>query len=108
MDYENTDLPKRWIDTSASAGPALLGAAAGLLISDLLHGNARRAIGLGLATLGVAAIAPKVTKNIKKKVTGPQTKRGSERTLDSIRNAGATPESFGFVDEASDDELHVV
>lgn len=99
MEYEHSESPKNWTDTSASVGPALLGAAAGLLIADLLHGNARRAAGITIAALGVAAIAPKVTGNIKRKVTGPQTKRGSERTLDSIRGAGAIPESFGFVDD---------
>jgi len=102
MEYENSETPRNWMDTGASAGPALLGAAAGLLIADLLHGNARRAAGIGLAALGVAAIAPKVTGSIKNKVTGPQTRIGSARTLDSIRGAGATPESFGFVDDDTD------
>ncbi len=103
MDYENSDIPRNWIDTSASAGPALLGAAAGLLVADLLHANARRAAGIGLVALGVAALAPKVSGSIKRKVTGPTTRRGSERTLESIRGAGATPEGFGFVEDGDID-----
>lgn len=103
MEYEHSETPQKWTDKSAAVGPALLGAAAGLLVADLLHGNARRAAGIGLAALGVAAIAPKVGGTIKNKVVGPQTKRGSARTLESIRGAGA-PEDFGFVE---DEELGV-
>jgi len=104
MDYEHSETPRNWMDTSASAGPALLGAAAGLLIADLLHGNARRAVGVGLAAMGVAALTPKVSGSIKRKVTGPTTRRGSKRTLDSIRGAGAPPEGFGFIDDEGIDE----
>lgn len=104
MDYENSDTPRKWTDTSASVGPALLGAAAGLLIGDLLHGNARRASGIALAALGVAAITPKLGGKIKDKVVGPETARGSQKTLESIRGAAA-PEDFGFVDD--EDQLGV-
>jgi len=106
MDYEHTESPRKWTDTSASAGPALIGAAAGLLLADLLHGNARRAIGIGAAALGVAALTPKLSGTIKNKVVGPQTKRGSEKTLDSIRG-GAIPEDFGFIDEDISQQTHV-
>ena len=106
MEYENSETPRNWVDTSASVGPALLGAAAGLLVADLLHGNARRAVGIAAAALGVAAVTPKLSGTIKNKVAGPQTRRGSERTLESIRGGGM-PEDFGFVDDDSEDQLGV-
>ena len=56
-------------------------------------------ISVAAAALGVAAVTPKLSGTIKNKVAGPQTRRGSAKTLDSIRGAGATPENFGFVDE---------
>ena len=98
MDYEHSETPRTWADTSAAVGPALLGAATGLLVADLLHGNARRATGIAIAALGVAAITPKISGEIKMKVAGPTTKRGSENTLENIRG-GAMPEDFGFVDD---------
>lgn len=101
MDYEHTETPKKWTETSATVGPALLGAAAGLLAADVLHGNARRALGLGIAALGIAAITPKISGNIKRKVTGPQTKRGSQRTLDNIRGAGVSVDDYDA--DTSDD-----
>ena len=99
MDYEHSESPRNWVDTSASVGPALLGAAAGLLVADLLHGNARRAVGIAAAALGVAAVTPKLSGTIKNKVAGPQTRRGSAKTLENIRGTGATSEDFGFLDE---------
>lgn len=100
MKYEQSNTPRNWSDHSASVGPALLGAAAGLLISDLMHGNARRASGIFLAALGVAAISPKVGDKIKDKVAGPETQRGSQKTLEGIRNVGAgTPDMYDFEDD---------
>jgi len=45
---------REWQETSALAAPALLGAAAGLLLGDLMHRGARRGLALGLGALGVA------------------------------------------------------
>jgi len=108
MDYEHSETPKTWVDKSAATGPALLGAAAGLILGEVLHGNARKAAALGLLGLGVAALAPKVSGAVKNKVAGPQTKRGSRKTLDGIRGGVSTPEDFGFVDEADLEDQVVV
>lgn len=87
-----------WADTSAMAAPALLGAAAGMLLGELMHTNARRGVALGLLGLGIAALAPKATYSIIDKVNGPRSARGSRRRLERIREAGVSDE-FGFVDE---------
>jgi hypothetical protein len=47
-----------WIETSALSAPALLGAAAGLLLGDLMHPAARRGLGIGVAAMGVVALLP--------------------------------------------------
>jgi uncharacterized membrane protein YebE (DUF533 family) len=78
-----------WQETSALAAPALLGAAAGLLLGELMHRNARRGVALGLGALGVAALAPWLVGGIASKVNGPATERGARRRLERIRDAGA-------------------
>jgi hypothetical protein len=87
-----------WQETSAMAAPALLGAAAGLLLGDLMHRGARRGVGLGLGILGVAALLPLAVGGIVKKVNGPATERGARRRLQGIRDAGASAHA-GDVDE---------
>lgn len=39
------------------------------------------------------AVTPTVVGAVKNKVAGPQTKRGSRKTLDSIRNGGMLDEN---------------
>ena len=46
MEDDRSDLTPQWIEASALAAPALFGAAAGLLLSDLMHRNARRGVGV--------------------------------------------------------------
>ena len=88
MDYGQCDTAKKWTDKSSAAAPALIGAAAGMLLGDMMHRGARRPVAVSLFCLGVAAIAPAVAGVVKKKVAGPATRRGSRRTLESIRDAG--------------------
>lgn len=88
MDYGQCDTAKKWTEKSSAAAPALIGAAAGMLLGDMMHRGARRPVAASLFCLGLAAIAPCVAGAVKKKVTGPTTRRGSRRTLESIRNAG--------------------
>ncbi len=52
MSHEHTASTPAWIETSALTAPALLGAAAGLLLGDLMHRSARRGVGIGLGALG--------------------------------------------------------
>jgi hypothetical protein len=89
-DYEQSD----WTDQTALLSPALLGTAAGLLLGELMHRGARRGIAFGLLALGVAAIAPYTVGEIKQRINSPNTKRGAQRRLRGIREAGA----YGFDD----------
>ena len=88
MEYGQSESSKNWVDKSSAAAPALLGAAAGMFLGDLMHRSARRPVALSLACLGLAAVAPVVAGAVKQKVAGPTTKRGSRKTLESIRNSG--------------------
>ncbi len=69
-----------------------------MVLGDMMHRSARRPIAFSLFCLGVAAIAPSVVDVVKEKVSGPQTKRGSKRTLEGIRSAGAV-EGLDYPDE---------
>jgi len=84
----HSDPTPAWIETSALTAPALLGAAAGLLLGDLMHKNARRGIGIGLGALGVAALLPFVYDGVSGLVTGPRSKFGVRRKIQRIRDAG--------------------
>ena len=71
------------------ATPALLGAAAGLLLGEVMHSSARRVLAVSLAALAVAAVTPLAVGEIVNRVNGPQSKRGARRRLQGIRDAGA-------------------
>lgn len=77
-----------WVENAAIASPALLGAAAGLLLADLMHPNARRVVGVGIGALGVAALAPLVYGGLRGLVLGPRSKFGVRRSIQKIRDAG--------------------
>ena len=107
MDYGNSSQVNNWLDKSSSIAPGLIGAAAGMVLGDMMHRNARRPLAFSLFCLGVAAITPSVVGVLKEKVAGPQTKRGSKRTLESIRNAGAV-DGFDYEGgDLSDEDLYV-
>lgn len=76
------------MENSALTAPALLGAAAGLLLGDLMHRSARRGIGIGIGALGVAALMPFVFGGVKGLVTGPRSRVGVRRKIQRIRDAG--------------------
>jgi len=77
-----------WIETSALTAPALLGAAAGLLLGDLMHPTARRGLGIAAAAMGVVALLPFLVGGVAGLVTGPRSKVGVRRNLQRIRDAG--------------------
>ena len=83
-EYSETTAP--WIENSALTAPALLGAAAGLLLGDMMHRGARRGLGIGLGALGVAALLPYVV--------------GVRRKIQRIRDAGIVAPDFNEVEEA--------
>lgn len=88
MDYGHCDTSKKWSDKSCSAAPALIGAAAGIFLGDMMHRGARRPVAASLFCLGLAAVAPAVADVVKRKVAGPNTRRGNLRTLETIRDGG--------------------
>ncbi|MEO5713675.1 MAG: hypothetical protein ABIT37_09315 [Luteolibacter sp.] len=94
-----------WMETSALTAPALLGAAAGLLLGDLMHRGARRGVGIGLGALGIAALLPFVVGGVTGLVTGPRSKFGVKKNIQRIRDAGIVSRDYdGDYDEV-DQEL---
>ena len=99
MDYGQCETSKKWVDKSSAAAPALFGAAVGVVLGDMMHRGARRPVAASLFCLGLAAIAPCVADAVKKKVAGPKTRRGSQRTLANIRDGAAIPDVDIYSDE---------
>jgi len=88
------------VEAGAECAPVVLGVAAGIFLGDLMHRHARRPVAFALAVLGAAAIAPTVVEAVRDKVAGPNTRRGTQRTLRSIREgAGAPAREIDFVKE---------
>lgn len=90
---------KNWVETSASFAPAVMGAAAGIFVGDLIHRDARRPIAFTLAAVGLCALAPALVEVVADKINGPNTNRGTRRTLRNIRDAGAGSDEFSEIDE---------
>ena len=101
--YEERD----WVDTTAAFAPAVLGAAAGILVSEAMSSRARRPIGLSLACIGFAALPPMLVETAMKKVRGPGTRRGSLRTLQGIREHGLQACEIKHVEDELGEELGV-
>lgn len=98
MNYTTEEQDRAWSETAAMASPALLGVAAGLILGEIMHANARRGIAIGLAALGVAALMPMAVGGIVNKVNGPQTRRGAQRRLQGIRDAGGSMVDVGLIE----------
>lgn len=88
-----------WVENTALSAPALLGASAGLLLGDLMHRSARRGVGIGLGALGVAMLAPYVFGSVRGLITGPSSKVGVRRRIQSIRDAGMGEVDYDEVEE---------
>jgi hypothetical protein len=88
------------VDGATIAAPGLIGAAAGLLLGEIMHRSARRGVALGLIGLGVAALAPAVIHGVMHKVNGPHTERGSRRRLRGIRNVGLAAGGYAMDDDS--------
>jgi len=93
MSQDQTE-SKNWIDASASAAPTLLGAAAGVLVADLIDSRSRKPVALTLVALGACAMAPMLVEAAVDLVNGPNSRYGSRRTLRRIRDAGASSDEF--------------
>ncbi len=78
-----------WAETTADVGSAVLGAAVGIVVGDLIKEEARKPLAFVVGCIGVAALVPAVVDGVREVVAGPRTRRGATRTLRSIRDAGA-------------------
>ena len=99
MSNEHSALIPAWIETSALTAPGLLGAAAGLLLGDLMHRSARRGVGIGLGALGVALLLPFVVGGVAALVSGPKSRTGARRRIQCIRDAGIGAPEYDEVDD---------
>ncbi len=99
MSDQHVDTTPVWVEGSALAAPVILGAAAGLLIGDMMHSNARRGVGLGLGILGVVALLPFVVDGVAGLITGPRSKFGVNRKIQKIRDIGIGSPSHDDVDD---------
>lgn len=106
MPQDQTD-NKNWVDASAAAAPTLLGAAAGVLVADLIHPESRRPVGITLAALGACALAPLIVGAAVDLVNGPSSRYGSRRTLRNIRDAGASSDEFGDLDLEGEEQMFI-
>ena len=108
MSLAPEDPPRNWQETSADLAPALLGVAAGIFVGDMMHRGARRPVAFALVCLGLAAAVPSVVDVIRDKVAGPNTHRGTQRTLRTIREgSGAPPRRIDYVEEELGEQLFV-
>jgi hypothetical protein len=65
-------------------------------------------VAFALVCLGVAAAAPSVVDVIRDKVAGPNTRRGTQRTLRSIREGDGTPaERIDHLEDEFGEQLYV-
>jgi hypothetical protein len=85
------DGERTWTEATALAAPALLGAAAGLILGDLTA--------IGVAALGVATLLPLTIGFAIHLVNGPESKIGARRRLRKIRDAAG---GAGFADDGDD------
>lgn len=88
-----------WVEGSALTAPMILGAAAGLLVGDMMSGNARRGFGISLGILGVAALLPFAVDGVAGLITGPRSKFGVNRKIQKIRDIGIVSTGDHEVDE---------
>lgn len=106
MSQDQTE-SKNWIDASASAAPTLLGAAAGVLVADLIDSKSRRPVALTLVALGACAMAPTVVGAVVDLVNGPNSRYGSRRTLRRIRDAGVSSDEFSDLNPEDEEQMFV-
>lgn len=99
MSDQHVDTTPVWVEGSALASPVILGAAAGLLLGDLMHGSARRGLGIGLGILGMAALLPFAIDGVTGLITGPRSKVGVRRKIQKIRDIGIGSPYENDVDE---------
>ena len=95
----HVDTTPVWVEGSALAAPVILGAAAGLLVGDLMNTGVRRGFGIGLGILGLAALLPFAVDGVADLITGPRSKLGVRRKIQKIRDIGIGSPLHDEVDE---------
>lgn len=100
MTNMHTETTPAWVESSTIAAPVILGAAAGLLVGNLMHSGARRGFGFGLGVLGVAALLPFAVDGVTALITGPRSKFGVQRKIQKIRDIGL---GHSFHDEVEEE-----
>ena len=103
MSQDQSD--KNWVETSASVAPAVLGAAAGMIVADLMHRDARRPVAFTLAAIGLCTLVPSAVGFVADLLVGPESRHGSQKTLRRIRDSGAGGTAFPGLEE--DEEMFV-
>lgn len=99
MSDAHVDTTPVWVESSALAAPVILGAAAGLLVGNLMQTGARRGFGIGLGILGIAALLPFAVGGVTDLITGPRSKYGVRRKIQKIRDIGIGSPFHDEVDE---------
>lgn len=99
MSDQHIDATPVWVEGSTLAAPVILGAAAGLLVGDMMHSNARRGVGISLGVVGILALLPIVVDGVAGLITGPRSKFGVNRKIQKIRDIGIGSPSQDDVDE---------
>ena len=99
MSDQHIDATPVWVEGSTLAAPVILGAAAGLLVGDMMHSNARRGVGISLGIVGILALLPIVVDGVAGLITGPRSKFSVNRKIQKIRDIGIGSPSQDDVDE---------
>lgn len=109
MEYRELEVRKNWKEVSSTVAPSVLGMAAGIILGDMMHRGARRPVAFSLACFGMLAVTPTVVGAVKNKVAGPQTARGSRKTLEGIRNVGMLDEktATSYLGEDVEDGVYI-
>lgn len=84
-------------NVAVSVGPAAVGVAAGLLIADAIDSRTRRIVAMSLLGVGFVSAIPLLTSLILQKVNGPRSRRGSRRTIESIRDGDGVFEEEDYM-----------
>jgi len=92
------------METTALAAPVLLGAAAGLLLGDMMHRNARRGLGIGLGALATLAVLPVLVDGVAGLITGPKSRYGVRNRIQQIRDGGNGLPDHDEVDQEMRDQ----
>lgn len=93
----------RYFTYALAATPAAIGCAMGVLIGGKLRETQRPNVALGLLTVGLVAALPFAIDYVSKRMNHPESPRGSQRRLKTIRDAAIPAEAdiYGTVPDES-------